>query len=462
MTQNSNKTETEQEKSTKRWSRKEKAEKQAKLEKAAEQGISQRAATKQNGVPRSTARAWEKKETEISNTPGVNPEVVKFLASPAGTEFVHRLVISVVFVFTLNNPAGLDKVCEFLSLSNLDKVVGSSHGSIQKLSVEIHKLLAEFSQEQVLEKKATMEQKEITLCLDETFFRRLLCLVAIEPVSNFILLEKDVEDRKADTWLKNIEEAIGELPINVIQITSDEAKALLCLAKDLEIPHSPDLFHVLQPLIRAMSLRMAKLVKTAMEAYQKAVEKTQKLIVNQDEAANKKRGSGRTSIFQRCLAEAESEEDKAKKALETAQANQRKMSAAIAGISEDYHPYSLKTGQKQSAEQVETLLYKRFSTIENIAEKVQLPEACFKAIKKSKKLVPSMVESIRFFHMKIVESISTLSLNMGQIYHVLTCLIPALYLSRVANRATLADDRKDLMEMAQNILKSRGDDHPLK
>lgn len=47
-----------------------------------------------------------------------------------------------------------------------------------------------------------MKGKKITAGLDELFRGRYPCLVAIEVVSGFILLEKFIKDRKAETWTK--------------------------------------------------------------------------------------------------------------------------------------------------------------------------------------------------------------------------------------------------------------------
>jgi hypothetical protein len=48
----------------------------------------------------------------------------------------------------------------------------------------------------------------ITVCEDETFHPEIY-LVAIEPVSNFIVLEKYVPNRKAETWTAALNAGIG-------------------------------------------------------------------------------------------------------------------------------------------------------------------------------------------------------------------------------------------------------------
>ena len=69
------------------------------------------------------------------------------------------------------------------------------------------------------------------------------CLVAIEAVSNYILLEKFTEDRTAETWKKELDEVTGELPITIAQVTSDLCGALVKVAKSYKAAHSSELFH---------------------------------------------------------------------------------------------------------------------------------------------------------------------------------------------------------------------------
>jgi hypothetical protein len=90
---------------------------------------------------------------------------------------------------TLVGPCGIRLVCLFLELSGLDRFVAASYGPHQKVSVAMEEAVVAFDQEEKKRLAAGMEPKQITVCQDETFHPE-ICLVAIEPVSNFILLEK--------------------------------------------------------------------------------------------------------------------------------------------------------------------------------------------------------------------------------------------------------------------------------
>lgn len=102
-----------------------------------------------------------------------------------------------------------------------------------------------------------MPPREISLCEDETFHPQ-ICLVAIEPVSNFLLLEQYAPQRDTATWTQCLDERLAGWSVTVCQVTSDEAKALIAHAEQaLGAHHSPDLFHVQQDLVHATSLALA-------------------------------------------------------------------------------------------------------------------------------------------------------------------------------------------------------------
>ena len=123
-----------------------------------------------------------------------------------------------------------------------------------------------------------MPFKKISTCDDETFHPT-PCLVSIEPVSNFILTEQYSEKRDAASWSLAMKEGLKDLPVTVIQSTSDEGTGLIkYVEKELEIHHSPDLFHVQQELTRTTSGPLNAKVRKATSEYQEASESTQKLI----------------------------------------------------------------------------------------------------------------------------------------------------------------------------------------
>ncbi len=65
----------------------------------------------------------------------------------------------------------------------------------------------------------------MTLAEDETW-RGGMRLVALDPVSGFILVEQVVESRSSAAWTQALAQGLDGLNVTVTQGTSDEAKGL--------------------------------------------------------------------------------------------------------------------------------------------------------------------------------------------------------------------------------------------
>ena len=118
-----------------------------------------------------------------------------------------------------------------------------------------------------------MPAKDITLAKDETFTGG-LCLVAIEPKSNYIVLEQTAQGRDQDMWNALMEKALSGLHCRVMQSTSDAAPGLLAYVKHhLGAHHSPDLFPVQHELVKAVAgpiaTKQRAAAKTATEAQER-------------------------------------------------------------------------------------------------------------------------------------------------------------------------------------------------
>ena len=126
-------------------------------------------------------------------------ELAAFVASEAGVHWLHRLVLAIHFVITLRAGGGVRLVSEVLELSGLSAFVGASYGSQQALNAALEQAVVDVAAEQRAALAAGMRARAISVCEDETFHPA-ICLVALEPVSNFILLEQYADDRTATTW----------------------------------------------------------------------------------------------------------------------------------------------------------------------------------------------------------------------------------------------------------------------
>ena len=250
----------------KQWPREEVAEKMEAYAEAYQQIPSQRQVAEELKVPRSTVQHWLKRKDSID----AEPEVVAFFESAVGMAFLHRLVLAAHFVITLLGPSGIRRVCLFLELTGLDQFVAASYGVQQQVSVAMEESVVAFDKEEKKRLATDMKTRQITVCEDETFHPE-VCLVAIETVSNFILLEHYADNRKAETWTQAMEEATEGLDVEIVQSTSDEGKGLLChVQEDLGVHHSPDVFHVQHELVKGSSGALASKKRQAEKTMAKA------------------------------------------------------------------------------------------------------------------------------------------------------------------------------------------------
>ena len=148
-----------------------------------QQKFSQRKFAKEKGIPRTTLQNWIRRHNTIDE----DPALVAFFESPAGADFLHLLINAAHLEFTKVGCASIHNICNFLKLCKLSKFAASSYGTHQKISKQMDRQLEKFGEMERERLAEQMPEKLITICEDETFHPQ-VCLVGIEPVSNFILL----------------------------------------------------------------------------------------------------------------------------------------------------------------------------------------------------------------------------------------------------------------------------------
>ena len=184
-------------------------------------GETQRGVAAASGVARSTLQAWCREVPHGDPPAGL----AAFVRTPDGMSWLHRMVWAAHFSITLRAAGGTRLVSEFLELSGLSAFVGVSDGAQHALNAALETAVVAVAEAQRTALAEGMAPRQVTVCEDETFHPG-ICLVAIEPVSNFILLEQYAADRSAATWTAALKDACTGLAVEVIQSTADEAKAL--------------------------------------------------------------------------------------------------------------------------------------------------------------------------------------------------------------------------------------------
>jgi hypothetical protein len=412
-----------------------------------EQTVSQRDFAKKTGVPRSTLRHWLARKDSID----AHPVLIEFFEHPVGIAFLHRLVTSAHVSFTKAGTASIHNVSDFLEKSGLSPFVASSYSAQRRASAQLDENIIQFGKNEDQRLARKMPMKIITLCEDETFHPE-ICLVAIEPVSNFILVERYAMNREAKTWNEAVSDALENLPVEVIQVASDEGRSLISHAlKCLKVHHSPDCFHVIYEIGKGTCGALMSKVKKAEKEYEKAVKQIQQIEQEKErfDTADK-RPVGRRPHFEKRIEHAQTQEQQAKESLDQARSNHETVRSAKAEIGKIYHPYNLETGRKQDSETVSGLLADCFDRIHNAT--TDLTDRCKKRVNKAQRVVSSMVATIAFFFQMIDIYLDNMQLSDRDKHLMHNYLIPGHYLKQAARKERDVDRKADILQKAQELL----------
>jgi hypothetical protein len=407
--------------------------------------------SEENGIPRSTLRHWLKRRNE-------NPlpeKVISFFESKEGLSFLHKLMTSLLFVFTKVGVSSLRNVEEFLRLSDLAYFMCSSSSIIQKYSSQMDEFMNEFGEDQKKNLIPNMPKKKITLAQDETFHPE-ICMVSMELVSNFILLEKYVENREGKTWNEVIDNSLHGLPVEVIQVTSDEGSGLKNhILKGLGVHHSSDCFHVSYEISKGTSGALNAKIKQA----EKVVKLNEKKVIkekikrDQFDLSPKK---GRRPYFEKRIDEGVEEIEFSKKELERRLQNKKEVKEARVKITEIYHPYDLETGNKNSAANLKEEWDSCFEKIRKGS--ISLSENAKKRIEKAYRVIPNFVSTIVFFFFMVDLCLEEKELNLLEKKLIQDELIPYFYLKSSAMKEKDLDKKHKIQEKARELLSSIEED----
>jgi hypothetical protein len=310
---------------------------------------------------------------------------------------------------------GVGLICQFLHLSGLSAFVGSSYGSQYALAMEEH--LVSYGVTETQRLGSVMAASEITACLDETFHPE-VCLVGIEPASNFILVETYSERRDAESWEESLNAALTGLPVTIRQVTSDAASGLLRYAQEiLGVPHSPDLFHIQRELVRATAWPLAQQHRHAETAVAQAESEVARATAKRERYQRRPR-PGRRPSFEVAIERAELALANAQQALVTVEQHQEQAQAAIQGISHTYHPLELDTGVWRPPAAIEAELTARFDTLEQIITQADLPDYAQAKFAKAKRQLSPMVETLhRFDQHRLTQALNLPQLGLATLEH---------------------------------------------
>ena len=402
---------------------------------------SQRQFAQQQGIPHATFNYWMRQHSPADDDP-----VAAFFFSPAGESVLRHIVLAAFATFQLRGACGIRFISDFLELSQLNLFVASSRGALHPLAVHIESDLVAFRdcEQPVLAQQ--MEAKTITLVPDEHFHSGKPCLVGIEPVANFILVESYRDRRDADTWKEAIDEGIKGMPLKVVQMTSDLARALVCCAENgFEAAHSPDLFHGQRDLLKPVLLPLNRPIQQAQKDLEKAKNHSEKWDMPVDAITSNEQ--------LRSLIESVRQELVIGQQLE--QSRQRKDEAVeqVRGVGDDYHPFDRETGKPVTAEEVGQRLTVHVDRLAEVVEEAGLGEKAQQAVNKSRTWVTTLMGCVAWFWCLAKARVEELELSEEQERIVKEKLLAGEYWAMAAGRARTAEERTRLKAMSAELTK---------
>jgi Family of unknown function (DUF6399) len=420
-----------------RWDRFERADLFEQYRGLRTQGISERQAAKELKVPRTTLQAWRMWHDGLDSC----PHVAEFFQSGPGLAFLHRIVIGFHLVCVEVGACGIRLVCLFLHLTGLDRFVAASYGAQQQVNVHIEQAIVDYDQTETPRLAQAMPHKDLTVTQDETFTGG-LCLITMDPESNFIILEQLAQARDQTAWNERMAPALAQLNCRVIQSTSDEAPGLLAyVAHYLEAHHSPDLFHVQHELVKAVSGPMATKVRAAYQAVTDATEQLARLQSAPQRAGEEpaKRSSGRPPKHPMSLEQAEQALDTTRREHTRLCEQRTQVQASIRGIGHDYHFVDLERGVRRNGQLIASDIHGHIEQIRSVAQHEGLSQSCLERIDKAERVVPQMQATIEFVSRYVAQQVAQLDVPPPVSFAMHAKLIPSYYLDRVAQTHSVSD-----------------------
>ncbi len=411
-------------------------------------GISQRAYASGSALPRATLQDWMARKGALA----APAPIIDFFESPHGVAFLHRMVVAAHLVMTLMGNCGLRTLSRFFELAGLGPFLANSYGSHHAFGQQLHQAVRDYGKQQRRQLAAGMPTRKISLCPDETFPTGGPCLVAIEPVSNFIIVETYADKRDAMTWGGVLDEGLDGIDVTVEQVTSDEAKALIKLAKDRGARRGPDLFHVLQPINKGCVLALARRLRLAQEVLQKIEAQTAAHLKARLDYDTGRRPRGRRPHFETRIGQARAAEAAARAHVAQVEGWRTVRADAVAGLAASYHPYDVKTGAVRTAEVVRGELSVHFEAAKAMVLEAGLAQTGQAKLDKAHRMMPSMVAAISDFHSAVRARLDEAGLSGEERGWVSEHLLPAWYLHRVAHRSGDAATRQAVTAVERSRL----------
>ena len=295
--------------------------------------------------------------------------------------------------------------------------------------------------------------------MDELFRGRRPCLVAIEVVSNYILLEKFTEDRIADTWKKELEPRLNDVNVEIGQVVSDLCGAIRAVAKDLGAEPISELFHAQHEISKATSAPLASQERHAGIELNKA-EETLKKIQETPIRLGKEDSKNKQIEKQWEIEQAVDMRDHLKMQFEQKSKRREQVKTAVREMGVIHHPINLKSGALQTADGTEERFNEQFKIIHECAEAANLSEPSINRIEKAQRAFGAIVMYLRYFFVVYAAFVEGLRLSIEQEKFFNEVVFPLSYLKMIWRRLPKKDKEQHKMLMQELEVRMRDEPWP--
>jgi hypothetical protein len=404
--------------------------------------LSQRCYAAEHGIPRSTLGYWLRKEYPDH----LDPAAVAFFRSPTGLAFLRRLVLALLLVFHQRNPCGIRQIGHFIELVELDPFVASSYGALYDYEQHLQDHLRRFGKEERARLAEGMTVKTIPLAIDENFHGPYVCLVGMETVSNYIVVEAYTQQRDSKTWAKAIATAIEGLNVHIVMFTADQASGIIrCAEKEFVVQYQPELFHLQRDLAKPVLLPLTRPVQQAKKELEKAQEESRKI-----EEVDEKTPSNVITVTQIAAVRSEMQ---AEERLEQTQEKRDRAVEQIRAVSEVYHPYDRETGASVTPEQMQTRLSEPVNNLQQVVEETGMGERAHQAVAKAQGWVVLLVGCLGWYWEMTRSRLDKQDISEEAQRMVKEYLMASYYWQAAGRREKDPDERRRLAELAERLWK---------
>lgn len=375
-------------------------------------------------VANSTMQSWQKQQSRHR----VSKEMEAFFSSPAGADFLQRNIMAVMMLAKCG-PSGIRGMQYYLRQTGLDRLVAASEGALQNFWRRCEESIAEFGVGQEKRLACEIKHRKITVGLDEIFRGKRPCLVGIEVVSNYILVEKFTDDRKAATWKKEIDERLQDLNVEVGQVVSDLCGSIRSCSEELGAEHSPDLFHAQREMSQATSAALASQERGGEKALQQAEIEFNRLKQKPrwlEKEKQKEQAHEIEEATKRC--------DSLKVEWEAKKKRRESVKKSIQEMGEAHHPIHLKTGQLQTAQEIQNRFNENLNQVQAQAREAKLSESSIARIEKAERAFGAIVHYLEYFFVVLTAFIDGLWLDREQEKFFKETVFPLSYLRMIWKR----------------------------